>query len=230
MTESQWNINVAKPAAMLRKVSGRVSPRKLQLLTAAACRLVWDQITRDEHRLYIKTLELYADRLIGEREYDEIRNQVIDSVDGDETDPAFAALSSAVYHDVARGAELCVAWVVECAERAANDKQHLVRGTMRARVCDLIREVIGDPYRPWSVMPAFLGGGLVQPDGVTAQLSETASRIAESIQSEQAFDRMPILADSLEESGITDRTILEHCRTDAPHVRGCWALDVVLGK
>jgi hypothetical protein len=45
-----------------------------------------------------------------------------------------------------------------------------------------------------------------------------------------AFDRLPILADALEEAGCDEPALLAHCRSDGPHVRGCWAVDLVLGK
>ena len=46
-----------------------------------------------------------------------------------------------------------------------------------------------------------------------------------------SFDRLPILADALEEAGCDVPEVLRHCRDDsAPHVRGCWVVDLVLGK
>jgi hypothetical protein len=49
-------------------------------------------------------------------------------------------------------------------------------------------------------------------------------------ESERAFDRMPILADALEDAGCDDPLLLEHCRKEDKHVRGCWALDLLTGK
>jgi hypothetical protein len=46
----------------------------------------------------------------------------------------------------------------------------------------------------------------------------------------RALDRLPILADALEEAGCTDADILAHCRGPGPHVRGCWVVDLLLGK
>lgn len=43
-------------------------------------------------------------------------------------------------------------------------------------------------------------------------------------------DRLAILADALEEAGCTDEAILSHCRGQGPHVRGCWVVDLLLGK
>jgi hypothetical protein len=54
--------------------------------------------------------------------------------------------------------------------------------------------------------------------------------VAESIYEGRAFDRLPILADALEEAGCTDAYLLAHLRGPGPHVRGCWAVDLVLGK
>jgi len=55
-------------------------------------------------------------------------------------------------------------------------------------------------------------------------------KLAESIYDERAFDRMPILADALEEAGCANADILAHCRQPGEHVRGCWAVDLILGK
>jgi hypothetical protein len=55
-------------------------------------------------------------------------------------------------------------------------------------------------------------------------------RLASHIYDSRAFDRLPILADALEEAGCKDAEILAHCRGPGPHVRGCWVVDLVLGK
>jgi hypothetical protein len=41
---------------------------------------------------------------------------------------------------------------------------------------------------------------------------------------------MSILADSIQDAGCDHPEILTHCRGDGPHVRGCWVVDLVLGK
>ena len=58
----------------------------------------------------------------------------------------------------------------------------------------------------------------------------TVPKLAASIYEERAFDRLPILADALEEAGCDAAELLTHLRGPGPHVRGCWAVDLVLGK
>jgi hypothetical protein len=55
-------------------------------------------------------------------------------------------------------------------------------------------------------------------------------QLAESIYQERVFDRLPILADALEENGCTQEEVLNHLRGGGEHVRGCWALDLVTGR
>lgn len=54
--------------------------------------------------------------------------------------------------------------------------------------------------------------------------------LALGIDNEQAFDRLPILADALEDAGCTNQDILDHCRGGGVHVRGCWVVDLLLGR
>jgi hypothetical protein len=85
--------------------------------------------------------------------------------------------------------------------------------------CDLVRDIFGNPFRPIIVDARWLAwnGGAM-------------ANLARSIYADRAFDRLPILADALEEAGCTDAEILAHCRGPGPHVRGCWVVDQILGK
>jgi hypothetical protein len=87
---------------------------------------------------------------------------------------------------------------------------------MQARQCRLLREIFGDPYHPIDVNPAWLTCSVVG--------------VAQGIYAERAFDRMPILGDALEDVGCGEASILAHCRGSDPHVLGCWAIDLLLGK
>ena len=82
--------------------------------------------------------------------------------------------------------------------------------------CDLIRDIFGNPFRPISLEPSWLTSSVVA--------------LASAIYEQRAFDRMPILADALEEAGCDNAEILNHCRLPGEHVRGCWVVDLLLGK
>jgi hypothetical protein len=55
-------------------------------------------------------------------------------------------------------------------------------------------------------------------------------KLAQTIYEARRFDPMPVLADALEEAGCTDADLLAHCRSGGGHLRGCWAVDLLLGK
>jgi hypothetical protein len=80
----------------------------------------------------------------------------------------------------------------------------------------LLRDIFGNPFRPVRVDPS--------------SLTPTVTALAQTIYTDRTFDTMPILADALEEAGCTNDDILAHCRGGGEHVRGCWVMDLVLGK
>ena len=61
-------------------------------------------------------------------------------------------------------------------------------------------------------------------------LTSTVVAVAQGIYVDRAFNRLPILADALQDVGCEHAKILTHCRGPGPHVRGCWVVDLVLGK
>jgi hypothetical protein len=85
-------------------------------------------------------------------------------------------------------------------------------------LCGVVRDVLGEHYRPPVIDPAWLaaGGGLVL--SIARDLDETGR-----------YDDLPVLADALEEAGCSDATVLGHGRAGR-HYRGCWLVDAVLGK
>jgi hypothetical protein len=68
------------------------------------------------------------------------------------------------------------------------------------------------------------------PAAVSEWATSTVVSLAEGIYTDRAFDRMPILADALQDAGCDRAEVLGHCRGPGPHVRGCWVVDLVLGK
>jgi len=58
----------------------------------------------------------------------------------------------------------------------------------------------------------------------------TIPRLAQAIDEERAWDRLPVLADALEDAGCSDDRLLEHLRASSPHTHGCWVLDALLAR
>lgn len=102
-------------------------------------------------------------------------------------------------------------WNSDLSQREAHD-----RATGRL-ACDLLREIIGDPFYPVQLQPVWLAAN----DGVVLSL-------ASHIKADRAYEEMPILADALEDAGCHDSRLLEHCRGPHLHVPGCWVLDLIL--
>jgi hypothetical protein len=87
----------------------------------------------------------------------------------------------------------------------------------RATLVALIRDIFGDPFRP--------------PVEFSAEWrTSTAVALARQMYESRDFSAMPILADALQDAGCDNADILDHCRGPGPHVRGCWVVDLVLGK
>lgn len=80
----------------------------------------------------------------------------------------------------------------------------------------LLRDIFGNPFRPVTFNPP--------------RLTSTVLALAQGIYDEKVFDRLPILADALQDAGCDNEDILNHLRLPGEHCRGCWALDLVLGR
>jgi hypothetical protein len=91
------------------------------------------------------------------------------------------------------------------------------RAAVKAGVASALREVFGNPFRPVAFSPSWR--------------TDTALSLARQMYEARDFGAMPILADALQDAGCNDEHILAHCRDPQQvHVRGCWAVDLVLGK
>ena len=86
-------------------------------------------------------------------------------------------------------------------------------------VCRFLRDIFANPFRHAQLDPTWLHWN-----------AGTIVKLAQTIYDDRHFDDLPILADALEEAGCTEPAILEHCRGPGPHVRGCWVVDLLLGK
>jgi hypothetical protein len=224
VTEAAW-LRSKDLWAMFSHLGPNRSERKSRLFAAACCRRVWPLLDED-HRLAVEVAERFADGLADNEE----RAVVACLVDGagDELDheviksPRYSAAVAASWVIQSDGdaeeegtidldSECCATLAAEAVVRATRSKKP--EATFQA---DLLRDIFGNPFRPVATNPRWR--------------SETVVALASGIYAERAFDRMPILADALEEAGCDHADILAHCRGDGPHVRGCWVVDLVLGK
>jgi hypothetical protein len=89
-----------------------------------------------------------------------------------------------------------------------------------------LRDIFGNPIRPVTISPALLTWN----DAVVVRLAQAAYE--ERLLPAGTLDsgRLAVLGDALEEAGCTDADILGHLRGPGPHVRGCWPVDLCLGK
>jgi hypothetical protein len=211
MTEAEWLGSGDLPVLM-----AVVDPsgRKLRLFAVACARHVWHLLDDELSRTAIELSEHSADHFVAYHDLDQASGEAErvfeDHLDLEEDDPRLSAAHMASYAsspDMTKGLALDVAEGVEVATA-------------------LFRDILGNPFRPVTLDPAWLrwDNGAVM-------------RLAQAIYEERSLPsgaldsaRLAILADALEDAGCTDAAILDHCRGPGTHVRGCWALDLILGK
>ncbi|WP_082843392.1 hypothetical protein [Gemmata sp. SH-PL17] len=90
------------------------------------------------------------------------------------------------------------------------------RASKSAEQVALVRDIFGNPFRPVTFSPSWR--------------TSTAVALAAQMYESRDFGAMPILADALQDAGCDNADVLGHCRGGSPHVRGCWVVDLVLGK
>ena len=91
------------------------------------------------------------------------------------------------------------------------------KSKFRALQCEIIRDIFGNPFRPTAFSLEWR--------------TDSAVSLAKQMYDSREFGAMPILADALQDAGCDNDDILNHCRdANQVHVRGCWVVDLVLGK
>jgi len=233
---------------MLEFLRRKASDRKVRLFAVACCRRVWTSLEHDEFRNAVRKAESFADGLADRAEMlqaHEKARAIFIELHGRDNGPG-AALSASGFprprksflervadalddpwweDEFDKGDPLAPALVTaRHAARAAADLQGSGGYTLDAPATyaehreqtALVRCLFGNPFRP---RPAC---GAWRTDEVRA--------LADGIYAERAFDRMPRLADALEAAGCADSDLIEHGRMGGEHARGCWVVDLLLGK
>jgi hypothetical protein len=228
MTESQWQ-SCTDTQAMLAFLheSDRANDRKLNLFGVACCRRIWPLLMDERSRNVVEAAERYAEgNTTAERLEVAWRYAYYEVVQamppgGPRWWAAVAAVRAARAEDQQHTQRQRVASTVEAAALALADE-----GGVQAA---LLRDLIGpEPFRP---LPSLAPSVLAWNDGCIVKLATSIYEERTLPQGTLDVGRLGVLADALEDAGVTDRDILGHCRQQgAVHVRGCWLLDLLLGK
>jgi len=209
MTEADW-LACTNPDPMLDYLATHGSDRKLRLFACACARRHWDLLPDDSCRRAVEVSERYADDEATCAELEQTWQAAARLAESalrrlSRWDMLAGAMAEA--RDAARGG----AWVA-----AHNVTADVATPEERRAECDLLREIFGNPFQP----PAI----------TQLQRTPAVSDLAQEIYEKRAFDRLPAVADAAEQAGCTEARLLEHCRAAAGHVRGCWALDLLLER
>ncbi len=219
MTEAEW-LECAEPSPMLSSLEGMASDRKLRLFAVACCRRIWKWISHEACRQAILVVEQYADGEATLQECDDA-GDAVSLISDTSKEFVVVASSCAVGWATSTGPEEwdATTWTLLSAMRSVAYHAALVhedQSPEEAEQANLLRDIFGNPFRPVAVDPSWL--------------TSTAVDLATGIYQDRAFDRLPILADAVEDAGCDTTDILNHLRGNGTHARGCWALDLVLGK
>jgi hypothetical protein len=196
------------------------TPRKLLLLIAGCGRCVWqDAGPGSEKRVWVERTERCADGAETVADMESLAAWAGRSLPGapGSLPPYGLTLAFPYGLALANPVEL---WesidVFGWGDPLAADRVDQYFGKTSGNGCTVIRDVIGNPFSPVTVEPGWL--------------TPTVTELARGIYEGRAFDRLPILADALQDAGCDHADVLGHCRGSGPHVRGCWVVDLVLGK
>jgi hypothetical protein len=228
MTEAEW-LACTVPQKMLGFLRGKASDRKLRLFAVACCRRLW-HCENNAGQNIVDLAERYADGFASRKELRRMSASLVARGGYSSAWALHNALQAVMRvnaQEAAQGASDFVGHyfyfhtIEGIRGTTVSDQQNAVAAKKVERELQtlILRDVVVNPFRPVTLNPSWL----IWDDG-------TIPKLAQAIYDERAFDRLPILADALEEAGCHDADILQHCRQPGEHVRGCWVVDLILGK
>lgn len=219
MNNKAW-LNETDPDKLLDYLekNGKSDPRKFRLFACARARTAWNVIEDAAIHKAVELAEQFADGHIdrkklnaAERKADKAKLARL----GTKITAGFlansAGVSTAQLSDY--GAATMVASNIQQVAALKSPKEEEAE---RIRQCECLRCLFGNPFRPVKLNRHWL--------------SATVLDLARTVYDERVFERMPILADALMDAGCDSKEILQHCHGPVPHVRGCWVVDLFLGK
>jgi hypothetical protein len=225
MTEAEWlsgDLEALEHGLLTSEDGAPVSDRKLRLWAAACCRLCWGLLKDRRSRAAVEAAEQFADGRISAAE---LAAAEAAALKAGETFSMFSRADRPFRHAALAADDTTAALPGPVLGAALRVRFALVEAGLASQeaaqtaVLTLLRDVLGNPFRRVKVKRSWLkwAGG-------------TVPNMAQGIYEERAFDRLPVLADALEEAGCADAEVLGHLRGPGPHARGCWALDLILGR
>lgn len=227
MTEEEW-LACGNTEPMLQFVKRRASKRKLRLFSVACCRRIWPMIADERSQAAVLVAERFAD---GQATIEELHAAESEAkgiwLTAPLDEPAMACFhvcTKQVAGLHAAGTAVRAAWFHSLGEGSepgtlSSDGvtiSHPAKAAEEAEQCRLLRDIFGKPFRKVAFSPAWH--------------TSTAVALASGMYDSRDFSPMPILADALQDAGCDNPDILDHCRSDGPHVRGCFVVDLLLGK
>ena len=204
MTEAEW-LACKDPQRMLDFRAGKITVRKLRRFVCACVRHLVPQSTEKAAVDVLVLAEQIAD---DESRHNAHKHEVLHQKPA--AREAVAGVAPAAGQVARTGGEAVyddVHWALQYLSYSHVDP---------VVPAGLLRELLGNPFRPVTFSPVWW--------------TETVVSLARRIYESRDFAAMPVLADALEDAGCEDDDILTHCRGPGPHVRGCWVLDLVIGK
>ncbi|HEX4608720.1 MAG TPA: hypothetical protein VH092_11000 [Urbifossiella sp.] len=229
MTEAEW-LGATDPRPVLEALRGKASDRKLRLFGCACCRRVYHLLTSDRSRAAVVMAERYADGLATETEIGPFAGSALAGSDfrlptaRREAESAASQLCKlsptfdAGYAAYFASSHAAIAMAHDVNRRSEHPAEVIgpaLRIREEAEQVRVLRDIFETAFRPVSFDPSW---------------RTEAAALARGVYEGRAFDHLPILADALEDAGCADPAVLAHCRGGGPHVRGCWVVDLVLGK
>jgi len=208
MTEAEWMV-AADPHLVLTFLREKATDRKLRLFSCACCRNVPHLMPDSRSQLALNVAERVADGLADEREWD----NAIRMLRGLPPDHTQWTLFPDAFIAAERGASFTAAAVHSATKP---QRRYGARRAEKATQVSFLRDIFGNPFRPVAINPE--------------RLSSTVVALARGMYESRDFGAMPILADALQDAGCDSDDILDHCRGPGLHVRGCWVVDLVLGR
>jgi hypothetical protein len=228
MTALEW-LNSTHPKKMLSllRVRGQLSPRKARLLSCACVRRVHHLLVDHRSRLAVDVAEQVAEGRAGAAARAAAEKGAREGLGAQAGKEGLAAIAAML----ALGRRCPVVRVMDYAAWAMRHSYPGEEGPAaelreRGEQADLVRECFANPFR-----------GPPPDEGALSAGRDTIAQLALAAYEERSLPsghldaaRLAVLADAVEEAGCTDASILDHLRGPGPHVRGCWALGLILGE